>query len=268
MKIIEHFLCGKENNPHTCEDGLVLGNHLVAVIDGVTSKGVHLWDGKTSGCYAKDILENYLRKDVEKQTAAELFKNLDRFLYESIQKQTSQLSFEELPRAAVIIYNDFYKEIWSYGDCQCRINGNIYKHSKKIDELNADLRAFCLEYQISQGATIEELKKNDLGRQEIQKNLLRQFAFENKKGYFGYPVLNGMGIDESMISRYAVSEEDTVVLASDGYPFLRESLKECEEELRYINENDPMCFRLYRSTKGKKGGDVSFDDRCFCKFVV
>lgn len=46
MEIIEHFLCGKENNPHTCEDGLILGEHIIGVIDGVTAKGKRLWDGK------------------------------------------------------------------------------------------------------------------------------------------------------------------------------------------------------------------------------
>lgn len=45
---------------------------------------------------------------------------------------------------------------------------------------------------------------NDLGRNGIEKNLLMQFAFENKPGYFGYPVLNGMGIEESMIKHYPV----------------------------------------------------------------
>ena len=59
-----------------------------------------------------------------------------------------------------------------------------------------------------------------------------------------------------------------VVLASDGYPVLRKTLKECENELDYIRQNDPMCFRLFRSTKGIKQGNASFDDRAFCKFIV
>ena len=95
-----------------------------------------------------------------------------------------------------------------------------------------------------------------------------QFAFENKLGCFGYPVLNGMGIEESMIKCYSVTEGDTVILASDGYPVLRKTLKECENELDYIRQNDPMCFRLFRSTKGIKQGNASFDDRAFCKFIV
>lgn len=189
MKIIESFLCGKENTLETCEDTLIIGKHLIAIIDGVTSKGIHLWNGKTSGYYAMSILKDYLHQniDVEKQNAVELLRNLDHILYKKIQNNIKELSYKEYPRASIIIYNDFYKEIWSYGDCQCRINKKIHIYSKKIDELNANLRAFYLEYLISQGTDIKELEINDLGRKGIQQNLMIQFTFENKLGYFGYP---------------------------------------------------------------------------------
>lgn len=268
MKIIEHFLCGKKDIPDTCEDGLVIGKHLIAVIDGVTSKGIRLWDGKASGHYAKCILADYLQQDIERQSAVELLANLDHVLREKVQSRAEYLSSTEYPRASIILYNDIYKEIWSYGDCQCRINEEIHTHSKKIDQLNADMRAFYLEYQILQGIDVTALGLNDLGRKSIEKNLLMQFAFENKPGYFGYPVLNGMGIEESMIKYYPVSEGDTIVLASDGYPVLKRNLNECEEELDYIKQNDPLCFRLYRSTKGIQQGNISYDDRAFCSFVV
>lgn len=268
MNIIEYFLCGKENNPDTCEDGLVIGEHLIAVIDGVTSKGVRLWEGKTSGYYAKHILSRYLQQGIERQSCIELIENLDRILCDSILQNDEYVSREEYPRASIIIYNDFYKEIWSYGDCQCKINEKLYTHSKIIDALNADLRAFYLEYYISQGMNIEELEQVDLGRKGIKQNMLMQFAFENKLTTFGYPVLNGMGIEKSMIKRYSVSKGDTVILASDGYPVLKDSLNECEKELDYIKQNDPMCFRIYRSTKGIQKGNVSFDDRSFCKLIV
>lgn len=268
MKVLEHFVCGKKGNSKDCEDGLVIGKNLIAVIDGVTPKGKRLWDTKTSGCYAKDILKEYLMNDVEKQKPLELLENLNRILCENSRALFKNLPTEEYPRASIIIYNNFYKEIWSYGDCQCRINDDVFTHSKRIDEINADLRAFYLEYQISQGANIRELSQNDVGRKAIEQNLIMQFEFENKTGYFGYPVLNGQGINESLMKCYPVKEGDIVILASDGYPILKKTLKECEDELAYINQNDPMYFRLYRSTKGIKSGNVSYDDRCFCKFKV
>ena len=59
MKIIEQFIKGKENDPKTCEDGLFTGSFIAAVIDGVTPKSNYLWQGKTSGCYAKDLLLDF-----------------------------------------------------------------------------------------------------------------------------------------------------------------------------------------------------------------
>lgn len=269
MKIIETFLCGKENNMETCEDALVLGEHLVAVIDGVTAKGNRLWNGKKSGYYAKSLLEEYLQGDVYEQNAQELLHNLDRILREAARSADVELQREDYPRAAVIIYNDFYKEIWAYGDCQCRINGKVYSHAKEIDELNASLRAFYMEYELASGRmSIEELAQNDVGRQAIQNNLLMQFAFENRKGAFGYPVLNGMGIEETMLKRYPVHRGDIISLASDGYPVLGKDLHECEDELKRLMQNDPLCFRMYRSTKGRKERNVSFDDRAYCRVEV
>lgn len=268
MKILEHYICGKNGKNDICEDALILSNHIIAVIDGVTSKGTHLWKGSTSGYYAKLILSEYLRKNIEKQNATELLENLNSVLYKAIQNENECLSFEEFPRASIIIYNDLYKEIWSYGDCSCIINNNVYIHRKNIDQLNAELRAFYLEYLLSQGMNIGELLENDLGRKKIYPNLIMQFAFENKTGYFGYPVINGTKIEKAMIKRYSVTEGDTVILASDGYPVLKPSLSQSEKALNHIIKNDPLCFRLYRSTKGILPGNLSFDDRTFCKFIV
>ncbi|MBR5566468.1 MAG: hypothetical protein IKW08_09985 [Roseburia sp.] len=269
MQIIESFLCGKENNKKTCEDGIYIGEHLVAVIDGVTAKGHRLWDGHKSGYYAKELLMNYLKqKDVEKQSPLELLNNLDNVLCEAVLVCETPLDQEEYLRASVIIYNDYYKEIWNYGDCQCSINDMIYTHSKKIDEVNAKLRAGYLEEVLEKGATIEELLINDCGRSMIQENLLKQFAYENKKSEYGYPILNGMGIEPDMVQIYKVKEGDEVILASDGYPQLGKNLEECESKLEKLIKEDPLCFRQHQSTKGIKKGNVSFDDRAFCRIVV
>lgn len=269
MQIVESFLCGKENNPATCEDGIYIGEQLVAVIDGVTAKGHRLWNGHKSGYYAKEVLLNYLKQDgIVQQKPEEFMKNLDGALRESIESQGADLKTEEYPRASIIIYNDIYKEIWNYGDCQCSINGTVYTHAKEIDEINAKRRAHVLEEALKNGMSCEELSKMDLGRIAILENLRTQFDYENKKGGYGYPILNGMGIEPSMLCVYQVKAGDEVILASDGYPKLEKRLKESEEALSHILQKDPMCFRLYPSTKGVKEGNISFDDRAFCRIVV
>lgn len=278
MQLIESFICGKENNPYTCEDGLFISERYVAVIDGVTAKGNRLWDNKTSGAFAKDVLIDCLQAlsfndnptdQHHTFSAIDILNRLDRAIRENIEKQVSEpLTLEEYPRASIILYDDLRKEIISYGDCQCRINDVIHTHTKKIDEQNASLRAYHLEHALLQGRTFDELKRNDIGRTAIQEQLLMQFSFENKIGPFGYPVLNGTGIEPAFIQTYPVTPGDEIILASDGYPTLEKNLEETEQTLKHILEKDPLCFQLFPSTKGVKEGNVSFDDRTYCRIKV
>lgn len=268
MKVIEQFIQGKTKDFDMCEDGIFVGDHMIAVIDGVTAKSAYLWDGKRSGRYAKDLLIDFLNSVGEIEDAEIFFSQADIFLKERTGVNPEKLSLSDYPRASLIVYNDYCKEIWSYGDCQCRINDEVHTHIKQIDRLNSDLRAFYLEYECLKGKCIDELKGYDIGRKQIEKNLLMQFEFENREGYFGYPVLNGQGIKKSLIKKYSVINGDEIILATDGYPVLMPTLEECEQVLSVILEKDPMCFRMYKSTKGVLEGNVSFDDRTFCRVVV
>ena len=276
MQVIESYICGKENNPATCEDGIFIGKHLLAVIDGVTAKGTKFWNNTKSGCFAKNALINALQKldDTPDESLLHadplaLLTRLDAILHDAVTACSDDvLSIEEYPRASILIYNDVTKQIISYGDCQCNINKKVYSHVKKIDLLNSDLRAYYLEYYLQQGMSLAELVTNDLGRAAIQENLMLQFSFENKIGEFGYAVLNGIGIEPSLIHIYQVQVGDEIVLASDGYPVLKNTLAESEAILQQVLQEDPMCFRIYRSTKGIKTGNVSFDDRAYCRVSI
>lgn len=269
MRIIESFICGKKNDPELCEDGLLITDKVIAVIDGVTAKGKRKWQGKSSGCYAKDVLLDYLKNADYRTPVDELILKLNESICpKHSSEEASALPLEEYPRAAIILYNDFYKEIWSYGDCQCIIDGKLYTHEKTVDRLNSTLRAFSLEYALLNGASIDSFKDYDPGREFIQKTLLMQFAFENKKVPFGYPILNGSTLELSLLKRYPVSEGSEIILASDGYPLLCQTLIESEQIRANLQKKDPLCFRDNKATKGIQKGNISFDDRTYCRFIV
>ena len=269
MEIIENFIFGKKGSSVDCEDGLVITDSIIAVVDGATSKTQKKFDNLASGAFARKTLCNILRQpDIEKLNSEELFSKLTSGLKENSEKFHKDLSFEEYPRACIIIYNNLYKEIWSYGDCQCIINGELHTHETAIDALNSQLRAFYLECALLEGHNIEELSKCDIGRMGIYDNLKKQYMFENKDVPFGFSVLNGEPINPNMIVRYKIKENDEIVLSSDGYPFLKDTLQESEEQLENVLKNDPMCFSIYKATKGIVDGNYSFDDRCYCKFIV
>ena len=77
MELIEQFICGKKGSLAECEDGIVITDFLLAVIDGATSKSDKRFMGKTGGAFAKDILSReLLQPGVEKLSAEELFSAL------------------------------------------------------------------------------------------------------------------------------------------------------------------------------------------------
>ena len=69
------------------------------------------------------------------------------------------------------------------------------------------------------------------------------------------------------IDIYDIPAGTEIILASDGYPYLENTLEASESKLKYILENDPLCYTLYKSTKGIQKGNVSFDDRSYVRFV-
>ena len=269
MNVIEKFIIGKKGNLTDCEDGLVITNSIIAVVDGATSKTQRKFNNLSSGIFAKEVICNILKQtNIENLNSEELFSKLSFALKENSEKFHKDLNLDEYPRACVIIYNSLYHEIWCYGDCQCIINGELHTHDSAIDALNSQLRAFYLEYALLEGCNIYELSNNDIGRKGIYDNLKMQYMFENKDVPFGFSVLNGQPINPKMIVRYKVKENDEIVLSSDGYPFLKNTLEESEKQLENVLKNDPMCFSIYKTTKGIINGNCSFDDRCYCKFIV
>ncbi len=241
---------------------------MVAVIDGVTAQSERQFCGKAGGCFAKDQLLDCLKnqeKNLCKMDATEMYKRLNAALAEAV---SENLSLEEYPRACVMIYNDYRHEISGYGDCTCMINGTLYDFTKEVDRINSENRALALESAIAKGSTIEELLAHDVGREAIEAGLKNRFVFENQAGPLGYPTLNGYSFNESMVFAKSVNDGDELIIATDGYPYVRSTLRESEEVLIQLIEKDPLCFREYKSTKGLQIGSVSFDDRTYWRGVV
>lgn len=265
MKILETYTMGKFNDPARCEDSIVITDDFIAVIDGVTTKSGRLYEGRKSGRVAAELLSGVIPTIDARIDAEGMMNSLSRAIAQFSKDHHS--SGNEIPRASVIIYSHAYHEIWDYGDCQCRIQGKTYHHESRIDEMNGMLRQYVLETRQMEGTGIEELLANDPGRAAIQENLNSQYLFENIDDPFGYAVINGSCIQKTLIRIIPVPASEEIILASDGYLKLCDTLEETEMLLSMHNQSDPLCFKDCAMTKGVYPGQISFDDRCYVRFM-
>ncbi len=277
MKIIEEFIKGKNKDQSKCEDIIFKGKRFISVIDGATSKCRRSFNGKTGGRMAAEIVYNAL-SHIEKNNL-NIVNPYDICQFIASQfipfYKDNNIDYINDPTkrivASVVIYDNLNKNIIQVGDCLAIYKNNSeYKYLEKnkfMDEVTSNTRALYLASLIeTKQRTIEELLENDEGRDYILPLLRDQLAFQNKKIEFGYECFDGTEIPEEMISFYQVKNNSQIILSSDGYPQLFETLKESEEYLFTVLKEDPLLYKKYKSTKGFMKGQNSFDDRAFISF--
>lgn len=73
MKIIESSIIGKKS-PEACEDGMVVTDDFIAVIDGSTSKTPkHLNPDMKNGRYAMMLISEYIREELKADASVDDF---------------------------------------------------------------------------------------------------------------------------------------------------------------------------------------------------
>lgn len=269
MRFPDESLCiGKDGAMNENGDHIFDSQHFKAVFDGATPKGKRLWDGMPGDVYASRMLCEAMR-DVDPEVNPS---NLISYLNDVIKKCYAEngVSFEELPpeerlQVSAIICSMHRREVWSFGDCSVKINDVLYKHTRAGDKLLSDLRVFYTElYGVKNVIVTDE----DPGRAAILP-LLKEFpTMTNQTVEFGYDVINGGNICTDHIIIFPVNPGDRIILASDGYPELFDTIEETERCLFHMLEKDPLCIHELRGTKGVRPGNQSFDDRSYISFYV
>jgi len=273
LHIIEQFAKPKAANIDM-EDAITVTAHFCAVLDGSTSKTSQLTTSSntTTGKQAVEILSNaitHLPPNANANECADFLTSCIATYYE--ENDLMEIIHREPERkltATAAIYSVNRSEVWLFGDCQCRLKGHTIKNSNKIDFTLAIIRGDILRYLINKGYETESLRIEDLGRKFIFNALRDQCAFQNRTTDhpFAYTVIDGTPIQHEQIRIIPVNSHTEVILASDGYPTLGNTLIETEKMLQQNNYKDPLCIFLNPQTKGIYFGANSFDDRSFIRF--
>lgn len=277
MKVIESKIEGKKS-PESCEDGLVVTADFIAVIDGSTSKTPHhLSPDMKNGRYAMVLISEYIQHELKPESTVEDFcEGVTSYIYNKVYRQQGieeqmQAHPEERLTASAILYSKAKNEVWMVGDCQAIIDGKLYENNKPFEDIVARRRVEL----IRQGFTPQEARKT------IEPLLIQAMLEGQNKTYTvidGFPIYQkGMKVVSLNASQKNVETDvadslplptKEIVLASDGYPFLKPTLTESEEALAHLLAYDPQCTHEFIATKGIVVGNKSFDDRTYIRFQI
>lgn len=289
MKIIESSIIGKKS-PEACEDGMVVTDDFIAVIDGSTSKTPkHLNPDMKNGRYAMMLISEYIREELKADASVDDFcQGVTAYIYNKVyEKLGVEERLKEHPEerltASAILYSRTRNEVWMVGDCQAIIAGKLYENGKPYEEKIARKRVEL----IAQGLSPAEARK------QIEPLLIEAMLSGQNQTYTvidGFPIYregvkvvsvsdscsvqNSVPASDSVPCSDSVSASGTIpsssseiVLASDGYPFLKPTLAASEAALAEQIANDPQNIRSFIATKGIVEGNKSFDDRTYIRFV-
>ena len=281
MKIIESSIIGKKSQ-EACEDGMVVTDDFIAVIDGSTSKTPkHLNPDMKNGRYAMMLISEYIREELKADASADDFcQGVTAYIYNKVyEKLGVEERLKEHPEerltASAILYSRTRNEVWMVGDCQAIIAGKLYENGKPYEQEIARKRVELIE----QGLSPAEARK------QIEPLLIEAMLSGQNQTYTvidGFPIYRE-GVKVVALKTKPVSssietyfQEQTkpvlslneVVLASDGYPFLKPTLAASEASLAEQIANDPQNIHSFIATKGIVEGNKSFDDRTYIRFSV
>ena len=270
IRIIEQQTIGK-HSPATCEDGIVATGSHVAVIDGSTSKAArqlspHMRNGRLAMMLVSEVLRQ-LPAEARCEDFCTLATHHVGRCHATHHLSTERLIAhpEERLTASVAVYSLYHDEVWLVGDCQCLAGGTLHDNPKPEEERIARHRASILRQMLEAGTTdVAALQRHDVGRDLIVDEIIRTCHSQNKL----FSVIDGFPVSMRHVRRIDVAETSEVVLATDGYPFLRPTLEASEEALATQLRTDPLCIHHFLATKGVMAGNLSFDDRAYVRFVI
>ena len=265
MKIIESSIIGKKS-PEACEDGMVVTDDFIAVIDGSTSKTPkHLNPDMKNGRYAMMLISEYIREELKADASVDDFcQGVTAYIYNKVyEKLGVEERLKEHPEerltASAILYSRTRNEVWMVGDCQAIIDGKLYENGKPYEQEIARKRVELIE----QGLSPAEARK------QIEPLLIEAMLSGQNQTYTvidGFPIYRE-GVKVVALKTKPVSSPNEVVLASDGYPFLKPTLAASEAALAEQIANDPQNIHSFIATKGIVEGNKSFDDRSYIRFI-
>lgn len=296
MMIIESKIVGKKSQ-ESCEDGMVVTDDFIAVIDGSTSKTPkHLNPDMKNGRYAMMLISEYIREELKADASVDDFcQSVTSYIYNKVyEKLGVEERLKEHPEerltASAILYSRTRNEVWMVGDCQAIIDGKLYENGKPYEQEIARKRVELIEQGLSPAEARKQIEpllvEAMLSGQNQTYTVIDGFPIyregvkvvsvsdscsvqDSVPASNSVPALDSVPCSDSVSASATISVSSSeIVLASDGYPFLEPTLAASEAALAEQIANDPQNIHSFIATKGIVEGNKSFDDRTYIRFSV
>ncbi len=254
FEVIEALSIAKSGEDGLNEDAYVITDQVVAVFDGATDKS-----GANAPAPGRRMAQALRRAagewDADTQ-AAELLGCLN-----AVARDVGE------GEAVGALLHAPSRTLLRVGDVSVGIDGVVDVPTKLLDAELSRERAELLIAALDRGASVDELRENDLGRAAIVDRLREQSRWCNDPTHrYGYAAFCGAKpVPDAMTEWFDVADAEEIVLASDGYVCPQSTLEASEKLLAELVAHDPLRIEPPPGTKGVMPGNVSFDDRTYVR---
>lgn len=258
--IKETFTCGKSISGYT-EDRIVHSNNHFGILDGSPGPSAQNTD------LISQILDhavNFLHELEARVTLDELVDALTKLVAEH-KAAAGVKDYRRTGGFGFCLYSRHFNELWRVADCQF-YNGGVWNSNFWTTEKTcADARSMIIHSMLADGMSVDDIMTHQDYDHLISGLLSHEVNFLNRADdpkSFG--AIIGLAVPTNYIERFEVAPGN-LVITSDGYPKVCESLAETEAFLAEMLRDDPMCISQNTQCKGLGPNRVSFDDRSYIR---
>lgn len=253
---VEQFSCGKSVSGYT-EDRVVLSDHHFGILDGSRGPAVSGPDVITALLDAAKAFIETMPSDITLPVLAEALTALAA----DHKKAAGLKDFRTTGGFVFCLFSHHHKEIWRIGDCKFRNAGKENAVFWQTEEICAKARALKINALLQDGHDADAIMARPDYDHLIDDLLLDEARFLNRQdNAFSFGAINGQGVPDVYGERFP-ARSGRLVITSDGYPRVFDTLDECEQELSRLLVSDPLCIAENLQCKGLGPARHSFDDR-------
>lgn len=267
MNILEKQSTGKYGADSRNEDAIVVTPDFAAVIDGATDISGALIDGMTPGRFAAQTVAAAFEKLDRNADAAATLSFFTAVL--AAARQAHNLPKTVRPFCVFACYSRARQQIFRLKDIKIAINGAEICGEIAVVAALVEARRAVLHGHLAAGKTVTELLEHDPSRAVYAAFSEHNFALlNNADSTYSFGAIDGSPVPDIFIETIDVPNGAEIILASDGYPVIKNSLAESEAALAEILARDPLLIGDTPQPRAMLQNGISFDDRSWIKFSI